>query len=86
MAIKARPESFPPNEAVAVAPSDANNIPGIPESGAELYIGVAGDITVDMAVGGVGVLFKAAPVGPFKYKVRKVYATGTLATNIVAAW
>jgi hypothetical protein len=61
-----------------------------------LYIGVTGDVValpvahadtdsaVTTGVGGA-VLFKAVPVGPFPYQVKKVFATGTTATNILCA-
>jgi hypothetical protein len=75
----------PPDEAAAVVTSDSADIPGIPANGADLYVGVAGDVKVDMNLGGT-VTFKAAPVGRMNIRVRRVYATGTAATFIVALW
>lgn len=53
-----------------------------------LYIGVAGDVTVIMAadrsVAGTPKLFKAHPVGYLPCQIRRVMATGTAATNILA--
>lgn len=58
---------------------DANN-------GCVLYIGTAGDLTVDTIAGSEGVLFKSVPVGFFPVQVKKVYSKGTVAKNIVALW
>ncbi|MDB4876458.1 MAG: hypothetical protein JWM41_2904 [Gemmatimonadetes bacterium] len=86
MAIKATPLFNPEDEAAAVVTNDAADIPGIPSNGCKLYIGVSGDVKVDMATSGTAIVFKAVPVGPFRYMVRRVYATLTTATNIVATW
>jgi hypothetical protein len=55
-----------------------------------LYIGVSGDVTIvlagDRSTNGVGVLFKAVPVGILAVQVRRILATGTTATNIVALY
>lgn len=75
----------PADEAFAVTPSDSTIIPtaaGFVPRG--LYVGVAGDLTVDMQTTGVGILFKAVPVGVFPWAVKRVWSTGTTATNIVA--
>lgn len=52
-----------------------------------LYIGAAGDITVDMADGGTSVLFVAVQGGTLlPIQVTRIYATGTTATSIVALY
>ena len=57
---------------------------GIPPTCRAVYIGGAGNVKVDMADGST-VTFEAVPVGTFMpIQVRKVYATGTTATNIHA--
>lgn len=53
-----------------------------------LYVGVSGDLTVDMAERdgnspATGILFKAVPVGKLDIAVSKVWKTGTTATNIL---
>ena len=53
--------------------------------GCVLYVGVSGDLKVTTAGGGTVVL-KSAPVGWHPVNVTRVWATGTLATDIVAAW
>ena len=58
---------------------DANN-------GCVLYIGAAGDLTVDTIAGNENVLFKSVPVGFFPVQVKKVHETGTVANDIVALW
>jgi hypothetical protein len=88
-----------PRQAFAVTPSDtqdltnaANAVP-TPFYAKALYIGVAGDVKVTMAgdkgaAGPAGVeqpvVFKSVPVGLLNVQVRRVWSTGTAATNIVA--
>lgn len=86
MAIKATRPEQPDDQAAVVTPSDTDDLPGIPDNGAKLYIGVSGDVKVNLANSGSAIVFKAAPVGRFPYMVRRVYSTGTTATNIVATW
>ena len=52
-------------------------------SGAVPYIGVAGDIKVDMADKGTAVTFSNVPVGIFPIVVTKVYNADTTASGIV---
>ena len=54
-------------------------------SGCVLYVGVAGDLKVEMASGDV-VTFVACPAGFQPIQVKKVFSTGTAATDIVALW
>lgn len=66
---------------VAVTPSDSANV----AIAGQLYIGVTGDVKVTAAGGGT-VVFKAVPVGWLGViKVRRVWSTGTTATNILLA-
>lgn len=67
--------------AVVVVPSDTVDLPIV--AGA-LYIGGAGDVTVDTLGGETNVTLKAVPLGRLRLAVTRVYATGTTATNIVA--
>lgn len=81
-------------QCVAVTPSNTNYITsGGNQVEGSLYIGVAGDIvvlpwyhadtnTATPADGGA-VLFKNVPVGFFPICVKKVFSTGTNATDIV---
>jgi hypothetical protein len=52
-----------------------------------LYIGGAGNLTVDMADGGSSVLFVGVPAGTLlPIQVTRIYATATTATSIVALY
>jgi hypothetical protein len=64
-----------------VVPSDTVDLPRFAYQG--LYVGVAGAIKVDM-IGGGTILFTNVPVGIFKIQVRRVYVTGTGASQIIA--
>lgn len=73
----------PAKGAYALTPSDNQDIGmGICRS---LYVGVTGDITLDTEESNA-VLFKAVPVGILPVRVKRVRATGTTATNIVALY
>lgn len=51
-----------------------------------LYIGVPGDVKVDMEGSGTGIVFKAVPIGILRGRFKRVYSTGTTATNIIMLW
>jgi hypothetical protein len=70
----------PYTTAVAVVTNDVTILPKT----RALYIGVTGDVAVDLYGGSSNVLFKAAPVGLLLVEATRVYATGTTATNILA--
>jgi hypothetical protein len=76
--------------AAAVTPSNTTDIPsingGTSNNGCVLYVGGAGNLTVD-TVGGDTVTLAAVPAGSFiPVQVTRVYAAGTTATSIVALW
>jgi hypothetical protein len=74
--------------AAAVTPSDTDLIPSVMNGiidGCVLYIGTAGNITVQ-TIGGDNILFSNHPVGYMPVQVKQVFATGTAAANIVAIW
>lgn len=68
--------------AFAVTTDDANDLAAYAEA---LYVGVTGDVKVDTA-NGETVTFKAHPVGYLLCSVRRVYASGTTATNILGLY
>ena len=73
----------PANGGEPVIPSDSVNLTEISRS---LYIGAAGDISVEMG-DGTNLTFIAVPAGMIlPIQVKKVLATGTTATSIVAIW
>lgn len=76
------------NQSVAVTPDDAQDIlPGLPNVyTVGIYVGSGGDIVL-VDAGGTAVKFTAVPTGTFiPAWVRRVNATGTTATNIVACY
>lgn len=64
----------------AVTPSDSTDIA---ESTISLYVGTAGTLKVTMFDGSV-VTYGAIAAGRHPLRVKRVWATGTSATNIVA--
>lgn len=74
--------TWPSDTLVAVTPHDSTNFTSIVR---QLYVGVTGDVVV-VTQAGVVITFKAVPagasIGPFF--IKRVNATGTTATNIVA--
>jgi len=78
---------WPATRALAITPSDGADLTWITRA---IYVGVSGDVKVDMgdkdtvSGQGVGIVFKAVPVGLLHIRARRVYATGTTATNLVA--
>ena len=69
--------------ALAVTPSDGSDLTGEPFFA--LFIGVGGDVKVDMASGTGTVVLKNCASGQLlPLMVERVYATGTTATNIIA--
>lgn len=68
----------PAGGAFAITPADAGAI-----YATSLYVGTGGDIAVDMENGDT-VTFSAVPSGAIMpIRVRRVYSTGTTASNIV---
>lgn len=70
------------SRAAAVTPSDGANLDTYARA---LYIGGTGDVKVT-TVGGDTVTFTAVPVGILDVYVKKVFATGTDATDIIALY
>lgn len=72
------------NGAVAVTPSDTVDLVTKPTKG--VYIGGAGNLKADMS-DGTTVTFNVLAVGVIHcLSVKRIYATGTTATNIVAVY
>lgn len=73
-----------PGHAAAVTPHDDNDL-AVPAT--RLYVGVSGHLTLLLAGDTAVVLYKNVPVGWTRpMQVRRVMATGTTATDIVAEW
>tara|TARA_R100001244_G_scaffold118755_4_gene88441 strand:+ start:1105 stop:1371 length:267 start_codon:yes stop_codon:yes gene_type:complete len=78
--------------AADVTPSDTVDIPAVSTAGGEgnngcvLYCGVAGNIRV-LTVGNDDVTLVGVNTGAFlPLQVKRVFATGTTSTNILALW
>ena len=72
-----------PNTAINVTPNDSTDLsqPSI------LYVGGAGNVKVNPAVGGSAVTFLNVPAGTeLKLKVTRVYSTGTTSSGIIAMY
>lgn len=65
----------------SVTPNDSADLSNV----SRLYIGVSGDVKVD-TIGGSTITFKNHPVGYMPGFVKRVYATGTTASQILALW
>ena len=72
---------FPALNADAVTPSDAADLPNVARA---LWVGSSGNVRVDTG-GGDNVTFVGVQ-GVLPVRVRRVYTTGTTATNIVALY
>ena len=73
-----------PAHAAAITPSDTVNLPNAAYA---IYVGGAGNITLDTVGGETSVVFTALPVGTIlTLAVKRVRATGTTATLLVAIY
>lgn len=74
----------PVAHAVAVTPADGSDLATIPTRG--IYIGTTGDLKVDLA-GGATVTYTGLAAGvQHAISAKRVYATGTTATAILALY
>jgi hypothetical protein len=74
--------SDPANGAAVITP---NNSADLTVYARAIYVGVGGNITVDMTDSGTNITFLAVPQGTIlPIQVKRVYSTGTTATNLVA--
>jgi hypothetical protein len=73
----------PAEYGASIAPSDSTDLTNATR---KIYVGGTGDIKVDLLKSGT-VTFKSVPVGTtLEVRAKRVYATGTTATNLVALW
>ncbi len=75
--------TLPALYAVAITPSDSANL--LRGDSVALYIGIAGTLRV-MCGDGTECTFAAVSAGLLPIRIRRVYATGTSATSIVALY
>lgn len=72
----------PASGAGVVTPADGTDLATFSRA---LWIGVAGNVAVTMLEGQT-VTFVAVPIGWLDVRAKRVLATGTTATSIVAVW
>ncbi len=73
---------WPAIRAAAVTPNDSTDLTFVTRA---LYVGAAGTVVVDMAESGTSISFVGVPAGTFlPIRAKRVRATGTTATSIVA--
>ena len=73
-------EESPATKAAAITPSDSADLADVSRS---IYVGGAGDIKVDMVLGGTVTLVGALAGTVLPIRVSRVYSTGTTATSLV---
>lgn len=74
----------PANNAASVTPNDSADLPIAARA---LYIGVGGNVSVDMVGGQESVVFANVPGGTvLPVRVKRVNSTGTTATTMLALW
>jgi hypothetical protein len=71
----------PARGAFSITPADGTDLAIYPKA---LYVGTAGDVKVDMR-DGTTVTFTGA-IGVLPIRVKRVYSTGTTATNILGLY
>jgi hypothetical protein len=72
----------PAYKAAAVTPNNGADLPFVARG---IYVGVSGDIKIDSAFGDSAVVFVGVPQGTIlPVRAKRVYATGTTATSLVA--
>jgi hypothetical protein len=75
--------SAPASEAYAITPSNSTDL-SVPTRG--IYVGVTGDLKVDMVEAGT-VTFKGLAAGLIHpISAKRIYATGTTATDILGVY
>lgn len=74
--------SDPANGAAVITPNDSTDLPIYTRG---IYVGVGGHITVDLTDTGTNIQFLSVPQGTIlPVQAKRVYSTGTTATNLVA--
>lgn len=77
-------DSSPAIHAVAITPSDATDLTNGTRG---LYVGVTGNVKVDMLGGDTAITFVGLAAGVVHpLRVSRVYSTGTTATSIVGVY
>lgn len=75
---------YPAFNAEVVVPHDTNTLAKVSRA---LYVGVSGDVSVQMVGTGTAIVFKAVPAGTMlPIRITRVNATATTATNMVTVY
>jgi len=70
----------PADGAAAITPDDSNDLPTRSRA---IYVGVSGHIKMTMVNGDI-VTRKNVPVGEWPWRVKRIWATGTTASELIA--
>jgi len=73
----------PGDDGTEITPSDTEDLAVVTRG---LFVGAIGDVKVDMASGSTITFVSVVPGIVHPLRVRRVYATGTDATDIVGVW
>lgn len=73
----------PADEAEAIVPNDGTDLPHATRA---LFVGVAGNVKVDMVKTGTVTLLNIQAGSVLPVAVKRVWATGTTATNMIALY
>lgn len=74
----------PAYNAEVVTPDNTTELTNVSRA---LYVGVGGDVSVQMAVTGTAIVFKNVPTGTIlPIRIRRVNSTATTATNMVSLY
>ena len=77
------PQNYPAFQSAAVTPSDSADLA---TTARMIYVGGTGNISMTLLNDTSPVTFNSLPVGWYPFRAKRIYATGTTATNIVALW
>jgi hypothetical protein len=83
--IERKDRTEPARNAAAVTPNDSTDLTN---SSRNIYVGTSGNLTVTMLdmADGTSVTLPNAPVGYHPLEVKRIWSTGTTASNIVVIW
>lgn len=74
----------PADNAASLTPNDSTDLSTVARG---VYIGGAGDITVDFVGDGTNITITGLSAGViYPFRVQRLYSTGTTATDIVGLW
>ncbi len=73
-----------PASAAVITPADGADLATAATRG--IWVGVGGNVKVDMVTGGTGITFTGVPIGILAVQAKRVYATGTTATTMLALY